>query len=103
MKKITILIFLFHNIYASYTPRIVQRPCHRRYTDQDYRKEIGNKYLEEIKNKRRAKSAPISKRLSTQTSVERAQELSQSLMIKSILPVLYHPPKIGYFEILPKQ
>lgn len=115
MKKISLIIFLSNILYPSFRPPLVTRPCHKNYySDENYRKNLGNKYLEESlkdirKNRYLEKPYPpieqtIKRSKSSSARIPASsQELSQTLIIQSILPAIYHPPKINSFEILPKK
>lgn len=116
MKK----LFLFFTVFSSqlnhnsYTPRI-KRQCHLRYTDEHFRNDLGNRYLRETLEQTRKQKYLNQSQIQQQTQTSRCksaqprksiipdQNLNSILTIQSILPSLYHPPKIYPFEILPKR
>ena len=93
MKKILLYLtlFSFQIHHACYTSRTVQRNCHLQYTDETYRKDLGNRYFRENfpagnKSKR---FNPASSRVQSQGSKSNAEKLAPLLIIQSILPPLY--------------
>jgi hypothetical protein len=119
MKKLILCfsIFLFQLNHSCSTARM-RRQCHLRYTDEQFRKDIGNRYLKEALEEARKPRVLNKLQTSANNQPKRGRsaqprpqgfrpfkpdaDLSSLLIIQSMLPDLYYPPKIRPFEFLPK-
>ncbi|MBI2344990.1 hypothetical protein HYV10_02860 [Candidatus Dependentiae bacterium] len=104
MKKIVLYITLFSfQINHNSCVHRIDRYCHLHYSQDNYRKELGNTYFKEVTNRTNATRtlhAPVKSPCRKSTN---NLDLSSLLTIQSLLPSVYHKPQISPYEILPKR
>lgn len=85
------------------TTRRITRTCHFTYNQKNLGKELGNAYFKEAfytTNQKKALLSQSANPKTRQTAI--SKNLSDLLIIKSLLPEIHHPVQINSSEILPK-